>query len=72
MHVLYNVNKDANEIYDQIGAKTLFDIKILATDKNNRRGGLGSDLLKRSVALGKCLGFKGAKAEATGMKIKES
>ena len=44
----------------------LFDIKMLTTDKLNRKGGLAGDLLRRSVDLAKCLGFKGIKTEATG------
>ena len=43
-----------------------FDIKMVTTDKQQRRGGLATDLLRRSVNLAKNLGFKAIKTEATG------
>ena len=36
----------------------MFDIKMVTTDKNNRRSGLGTDLLRRSVQLAGSLGYK--------------
>jgi hypothetical protein len=39
---------------------------MITTDKLNRKGGLATDLLRRSVDLAKCLGFSGIKTEATG------
>ena len=36
----------------------MFDIKMVTTDKNNRRSGLGTDLLRRSVQLAASLGYK--------------
>ena len=39
---------------------------MLATDRNNRKGGLAKDLLQRSVLLAKALGFGTIKTEATG------
>ena len=39
----------------------IFDIKMVATDKQNRRGGLGTDLLRRSVQLANSLGYKVSK-----------
>lgn len=67
MHVVYHVNHDAGDIYGEMGSNTLFDIKMIVTDKLNRKGGLATDLLSRSVDLAKCLGFKGIKTEATGL-----
>jgi len=64
--VLYKVNADGGDVFGELGADHLFDIKIVSTDKHNRKAGLGTDLLNRSVLLGKCLGYKGAKTEATG------
>ena len=43
-----------------------FDIKMVTTDKHQRRGGLATDLLRRSVDLARILGFKAVKTEATG------
>lgn len=36
----------------------MFDIKMVTTDKGNRRSGLGTDLLRRSVQLASSLGYK--------------
>ena len=36
----------------------MFDIKMVTTDKSNRRSGLGTDLLRRSVQLASSLGYK--------------
>jgi len=36
----------------------IFDIKMVATDKLNRKCGLGTDLLRRSVQLAQSLGYK--------------
>ena len=44
----------------------LFDVKMVTTDKRNRRSGLGTELLRRSVELARSLGFKACKTEATG------
>jgi hypothetical protein len=39
---------------------------MVTTEKHNRKGGLGTDLLKKSVELARTMGFKAAKTEATG------
>lgn len=67
VHVLYNVNRDGGDIFGEMDSNILFDIKMIAADKHNRKGGLATDLLRRSVDLAKCLGFKGIKTEATGL-----
>ena len=36
----------------------MFDIKMVTTDKGNRKVGLGTDLLRRSVQLAQSLGYK--------------
>ena len=36
MHVLYNVNHDAGDIYGEMESNVLFDIKMITTDKHNR------------------------------------
>ena len=49
-----------------MGTDIIFDIKMVATDKNNRRGGLGTDLLRRSVQLASSLGYKVGGCEMMG------
>ena len=41
-------------------------LRMVTTDKLNRRGGLGTDLLRRSVEMARKLGFRACKTEATG------
>jgi hypothetical protein len=67
--VLYNVNVVAGDIFADMETDVFFDIKMVTTDKNQRCGGLATDLLRRSVELGRNLGFKAVKTEATGWKI---
>ncbi len=67
-----NVLKKLNEkaggtaVYDRHNADTFFYVFIVTTDKNKRRGGLGKDLIRRSIELARALGFPAARAEATG------
>jgi len=67
MTVLYNVNQMAGDLYIEMETDVFFDIKMVTTDKTQRRGGLATDLLRRSVELARNLGFKAVKTEATGL-----
>ena len=69
MTVLYNVNQMAGDLYIEMETDVFFDIKMVTTDKTQRRGGLATDLLRRSVELARNLGFKAVKTEATGMYV---
>ena len=66
LEILRLVNEKGGNLYDQVGVESFFDIKMVATDKVNRKSGLGTELLKRSVELSRILGFRAVKAEATG------
>ena len=66
LRVLHGVNQNAGDLFKAYDTNIFFDIKMLATDKNNRKGGLAKDLLQRSVMLAKVLGFNVIKTEATG------
>lgn len=65
--VLYRVNEKAGDIFANMETDIFFDIKMVTTDKTKRRGGLATDLLRRSVELARNLGFKAVKTEATGL-----
>jgi hypothetical protein len=54
-------------VYDKHNTDDFFHILFVASDKNKRRGGLGKDLINRSMDLARTLGLKTCKAEATGM-----
>ena len=45
----------------QVEGNIMFDIKMVTTDKSNRRAGLGTDLLRRSVQLAASLGYKASR-----------
>lgn len=64
--VLYRVNQAAGDVFKEMETDMFFDIKMVTTDKTQRRGGLATDLLRRSVELARNLGFKAVKTEATG------
>ncbi len=66
MTVLHGVNEKAGDVFSQLETDLIFDIKMVTTDKEQRRGGLGTDLLGRSLSLAKTLGYKAVKTEATG------
>ena len=66
MAVLRRVNLSGGDIWNDMSTSRFFDIKILTTSKVNRKGGLGRELIKRSIDLGRVLGFKAVKTEATG------
>ena len=66
MAVLYKVNEKAGDLFADMETDVFFDIKMVTTDKRQRRGGLATDLLRRSVELARNLGFKAIKTEATG------
>ena len=68
---LHKVNTLAPNLHDELGGEAIFDIKMVTTDKLNRRSGLGTDLIRRSVELARSLGYKACKTEATGMSIGE-
>ena len=66
LSILHHVNANAGDLFKKLDTNIIFDIKIVTTDKNNRRGGLAEDLLYRSIELARVLGFKAIKTEATG------
>ena len=65
--VLRRVNSRAPRLFEDHGTEVFFDIKIVTTDKSNRKRGLGTDLIRKSVELARSLGMKACKTEATGM-----
>ena len=64
LHVSQLVNEMAGDLFTEMETDVFFDIKMVTTDKLQRRGGLATDLLRRSVELGINLGFKAVKTQA--------
>merc|ERR1712004_94589 len=54
------------EAFSRANTSELFDIKFIAVSPVARGLGLATDLVTRSLQLAKCLGYRGAKTEATG------
>jgi len=68
MHrVIHAVNQKAGDLFKEFDTNTLFYLNILTIGQNSRKGGLGKDLLHRSVMLAETLGFSAIKTEATGL-----
>ncbi|XP_023320089.1 dopamine N-acetyltransferase [Eurytemora carolleeae] len=67
MGIMADLHQRAGDVFQQMETDIIFDIKMVATDKLNRKCGLGTDLLRRSVQLAQSLGYKAIKTEATGL-----
>jgi len=64
--ILHQVQQDSRAVWADHKTDKMFDIKMLAVAPEARGRGLGTDLIRRSVQLASCLGFKACKTEATG------
>jgi len=64
--ILYDVQLQSKDIFTKFQVDRLFDIKMIATAPEARGLGLATDLVRRSVQLAACLGYRGCKTEATG------
>jgi len=64
--ILLQAQALSKEVFSRANSSELFDIKIIAVSPAARGLGLATDLVMRSLQLAKCLGYRGAKTEATG------
>jgi len=64
--ILLHAQALSKEVFLRANSSELFDIKIIAVSPVARGLGLATDLVQRSLQLAKCLGYRGAKTEATG------
>ena len=62
-HQLRQGNK---HLFDEIITDKLFDIGMIGVEVENRGQGIATNLIRRSILLAGCLGFRGIKTEATG------
>merc|ERR1719187_599117 len=53
-------------IYEEIIADKMFDIGMIGVEVSSRGQGVATNLIRRSILLAGCLGFRAIKAEATG------
>ena len=56
--------------FDEIGIEKIFDIGMIGVERTGL--GISTNLIRRSVLLAGCLGFRGIKTEATGMFSREA
>lgn len=59
----YELRRDNDHIYDEIGIEKMFSIGMIGV--KTRGQGIATNLMRRSILLGGCLGFRGIKTEAT-------
>jgi len=64
--ILLQAQAQSKDVFSRADSPELFDIKIIAVSPAARGLGLATDLVTRSLQLAKCLGYRGAKTEATG------
>jgi len=65
--VIHAVNQKAGDLFKEFDTNTLFYMSMLTIGQNKRKGGLGKDLLHRSVMLAETLGFRAIKTIASGL-----
>lgn len=53
-------------IYQELGTDKFFSIRMIGVENSQRGMGVATELIRRSILLGGCLGFQGIKTEATG------
>merc|ERR1719430_475208 len=53
-------------IYEEIITDKMFDIGMIGVEVSSRGQGVATNLIRRSILLAGCLGFRAIKAEATG------
>jgi len=60
-----NLQVKSKDVFTKLDADELFDIKMITVSPEARGLGLANELVRRSIQLAKCLGYKGCKTEAT-------
>jgi hypothetical protein len=62
----HQLRQQNTHIYEEIITDKLFDIGMIGVEVESRGQGIATNLIRRSILLAGCLGFRGIKAEATG------
>ena len=62
----HKLRRQNRHIYDEIGTKKMFSIRMIGVEVESRGQGVATNLIRRSILLAGCLGFRAIKAEATG------
>jgi len=70
--IRHMLRRQNSHIYDEIGTEKMFSIRMVGVEPENRGQGVATNLIRRSILLAGCLGFRAIKAEATGRFSKET
>jgi len=68
----YILRRKNRHIYDEIGTDNMFSIRMVGVEMESRGQGVATNLIRRSILLAGCLGFRAIKAEATGSFSREA
>ena len=66
----HQLRRDNDHVYDEIGIDKMFSIGMVGVAMTGQ--GIATNLIRRSILLAGCLGFRAIKAEATGKFSKET
>lgn len=66
----HRLRRENDHIYGEIGIDKIFSIGMVGVSIKNQ--GIATNLIRRSILLAGCLGFRGIKTEATGQFSKEA
>merc|ERR1719500_308317 len=64
--VHHTLRHENSHIFEEIGTNKMFSIKMIGIGEEDRGQGVATNLIRRSILLAGCLGFRAIKAEATG------
>merc|ERR1711934_1143743 len=62
----HQLRHDNGHIFEEIGTNKMFSIKMIGIGEEDRGQGVATNLIRRSILLAGCLGFRAIKTEATG------
>jgi len=69
--IKYQLRKENDSVYDEIGIQKMFNIGMIGVEPMGLGCGIATNLMRRSILLAGCLGFRGIKTEATSRSSKE-
>merc|ERR1712181_127029 len=70
--IQHQLRHENGHIFEEIGTNKMFSIKMIGIGEEDRGQGVATNLIRRSILLDGCLGFRAIKTEATGRFSKET
>lgn len=68
--VLHQLRRENDHVYEEIGIEKMFSVGMVGVLTTGL--GISTNLIRRSILLAGCLGFRGVKAEASGSFAKDA